>query len=233
MCERNASGFQTQTINDKISLTPDPINFTYIGPTSKEELSVSNKPDTKVSLTNVVYTVSDPICINQDNIETNVVLDIQELEGGPYKVSGGQEQEFGSLLESSIVFENLKINFNLKYFIQCTTNNQSLDDRIEIKINQQDFEKYYSYEGKDKTNIDVDEDLTDLLKQPNSPFNVQIESYIRSIWRDPIFGKKIRDEYVRIYCSQPQVQKVNEWFHSSYLFEQKLNAMKKLGIDFA
>ncbi len=34
MCENKSEGFINQTLDQEFTLTPDPINFKYIGPTS-------------------------------------------------------------------------------------------------------------------------------------------------------------------------------------------------------
>jgi hypothetical protein len=112
----NITDFQKQNFN-QLTYLPDPVQFSYIGPTSKKQVDVQSRPKTNLKLTNVSIEMSTPICVSSNQLTSNATISFEKLESGPYKISGGEyTPTIGSLLDSSIVFENLVIDVSLSYF---------------------------------------------------------------------------------------------------------------------
>lgn len=227
-------GFQKQQLEEMIELTTPMFKLSYEGPTSKKQVDVESRPKTTSKITNPSFESTSNICVNGNSIQIEGKFQFEKIVGGPYKVSGGDYTgNIGSLLDSFLVLENVSFDVKMQYKFDpnriCRDEVNINPEDISIQIQNVDFEKYYSYEGKDETNIDVDEDLKDLLKQKDSPFYTQYQTYLNPVFTQSPFGKQIIQEVNRVYCEQINIEKIMTAYER---YANKLNIIERLGLYF-
>jgi hypothetical protein len=234
-CNKSLSGFRAQSINNPQDFVPDNVKFTYLGPTSQKTVQVESKPKTKTKISNVTAEISNPICVLNNKLEADVQFRFDLLESGPYKITGGDyEGTIGGLLDSFVVFQNLNIQTKIKYVFDpatfCQNNNLDITNSFDLQVEKVDFSKYYSYEGNNPDNVDVDEDLSKLFQVSNSPFAVQFKSYVFPLIKTDL-GKLIVQEFQRLYCVTDNSSSREEKFVTAFeRYTRKMDILQRLGL---
>jgi Ca2+-binding EF-hand superfamily protein len=133
-----------------------------------------------------------------------------------------------------VVFQNLNIQTKIKYVFDpatfCQNNNLDITNSFDLQVEKVDFSKYYSYEGNNPDNVDVDEDLSKLFQVSNSPFAVQFKSYVFPLIKTDL-GKLIVQEFQRLYCVTDNSSSREEKFVTAFeRYTRKMDILQRLGL---